>query len=282
MVPGRIARRFAGLAAEGRAGFIPYVTAGYPTLSDTRDLLAGLAELGADVIELGIPFSDPMADGPTIQRSSRGALEGGTTVDDVFDVLAELRRESHVPVVIFSYLNPVYARGIETFAREAVDAGADGILPTDLPLGADPALEAQLLESPLDFVRLIAPTTSADRVREIAFASQGFVYYIARAGVTGARAELRGELAAEAGAVRTVSPVPVAAGFGVSTPEHARAVGSACDAVVVGSALVDRLDERGVAGALALAGEVRAALDGVGRIPRSREVRGSRIGDRVR
>ncbi len=268
MVPGRIARRFAGLVAEGRAGFVPYVTAGYPTLGHTRDLLAGLAELGADVIELGIPFSDPMADGPTIQRSSQGALEGGTTVDDVLDVLAALRRASEVPVVVFSYLNPVYARGVDTFVREAADAGADGILPTDLPLGADPALEAQLLESPLDFVRLIAPTTSADRVREIARASQGFVYYIARTGVTGARAELRGELAAEAGAVRAVSPVPVAVGFGVATPEHARAVAAACDAVVVGSALVDRLEEGGVAGALALAGELRAALDEVYRTAR--------------
>lgn len=260
MAPGRIARRFAGLAVEGRAGFIPYVTAGYPTLSDTRDLLAGLAELGADVIELGIPFSDPMADGPTIQRSSRGALEGGTTVDDVFDVLAELRRASEVPVVIFSYVNPVYARGVETFVREAADAGADGVLPTDLPLGADPVLEAQLLESPLDLVRLVAPTTRPERVRRIARASQGFVYYIARPGVTGARAELRGELAGEVGAVRAVSPVPVAVGFGVSTAEHARTVGAVADAAVVGSALVNRLDRGGVPGALALARELRAAL----------------------
>ncbi len=268
MPEGRIAGRFVGLEAEGRAGFIPFVTAGYPTLDHTRDLLAGLAELGADVIELGIPFSDPMADGPTIQRSSQGALEGGTKVDDVFAALAELRRTSEVPVVLFSYLNPVYARGVGTFVSEAAEAGADGILPTDLPLGADPALEARLMESPLDFVRLIAPTTSADRVREIARASQGFVYYIARTGVTGARAELRSELAAEAGAVCAVSPVPVAVGFGVSTPGHARAVAAACDAVVVGSALVDRLDAGGVAGALALAGELRAALDEVGRSAR--------------
>ena len=273
MAPGRIGARFARLAAEGRAGFIPYVTAGYPTLGHTRELVAGLAELGADVIELGIPFSDPMADGPTIQRSSQGALDNGTTVDDVFDVLAELRRASEVPVVVFSYLNPVYARGVETFVREAAAAGADGILPTDLPLGADPVLEGRLLESPLDFVRLIAPTTYPERMRAIARASQGFVYYIARTGVTGARAELRSELASEAGAVRAVSPLPVAVGFGVSTAEHARAVVAACDAAVVGSALVDRLDEGGVAGALALARELRGALD---------EVRGSRIGDRVR
>lgn len=259
----RIGARFAELVAAGRPGFIPYVTAGYPTLDHTRDLVAGLAEVGSDVIELGIPFSDPMADGPTIQRSSQGALDNGTTVDDVFGVLAELRRASEVPVVVFSYLNPLYARGVETFVSEAVDAGADGILPTDLPLGADPALEARLLASPLDFVRLIAPTTSPDRVREIARSSQGFVYYIARTGVTGARAELRGELAREAGAVRAVSPVPVAVGFGVSTAEHARAVGAAADAAVVGSALVNRLDEAGVEGTVALAAQLRDALNNV-------------------
>ena len=261
---GRIGARFAQLAAQGRAGFIPYVTVGYPTLGHTRELVAGLAEAGADVIELGIPFSDPMADGPTIQRSSQGALDSGTTVADVFDVLAELRRASEVPVVVFSYLNPVYARGVGTFIREAVDAGADGVLPTDLPLGADPGLEARLLESPLDLVRLVAPTTYPTRVREIACSSQGFVYYIARTGVTGARHELRSELAEEVGAVRSVSPCPVAVGFGVSTTEHARAVGAAADAAVVGSALVDRLDEGGVAGALALARELREALDEVG------------------
>ena len=256
----RIGMRFAELAAAGRPGFIPYVTAGYPTLDHTRDLLAGLAEVGSDVIELGIPFSDPMADGPTIQRSSQGALDSGTTVDDVFGVLAELRRASEVPVVVFSYLNPLYARGVDTFVSEAVDAGTDGILPTDLPLGADPALEARLLESPLDFVRLIAPTTPPDRVREIARSSQGFVYYVARTGVTGARAALRRELAREAGEVWAVSPVPVAVGFGLSTAEHARAAGAAADAVVVGSALVDRLDEDGVDGALALAARLRDAL----------------------
>ena len=260
MSRGRIGARFAALAAEGRPGFIPYVTAGYPTLAHTRDLLAGLAELGADAIELGIPFSDPVADGPTIQRCSRGALDNGTTVDDIFAALAELRRASEVPVVIFSYLNPVNSRGVEAFVTEAVDAGADGILPTDLPFGEDPALEAQLSESALDFVRLVAPTTRPDRVRDIVGASQGFVYYVSRTGVTGARPKLRDELVRETAAVRAVSPVPVAVGFGVSTAGQARAAGSEADAVVVGSALVDRLDEEGVPGALALALELRRAL----------------------
>ena len=258
---GRIKKRFAELAASGRTGFIPYVTAGYPTLAHTRDLLAGLAELGSDVIELGIPFSDPMADGPTIQRSSQGALDQGTSVDDVFGLLAGLRRLSEVPVVIFSYLNPVVARGVDSFLDNAAEAGADGLLATDLPLAADRELESRLEASPLDLVRLIAPTTTVARSKAIARASQGFVYYVARTGVTGARRELRQDLAGEVGAVRAVSPCPVAVGFGVSSPGHVRRLRSVADAVVVGSALVDRLDSGGVSGAVALARDLRRALD---------------------
>lgn len=259
--PSPIAARFAELAEQNRPGFVPYLTAGYPSLGHTLDLLIGLAEAGADVIELGIPFSDPMADGPTIQRSCQEALDADVTMDDVLDVLARLRNASLVPVVLFSYLNPILARGIDVFLDEAVDVGADGLLATDLPLGADPELEARVTESPLDLVRLVAPTTTPSRTREIVRASQGFAYYIARTGVTGARTELRDALAAEVGAVRSVSPVPVAVGFGVSTPDHARAVGAVADAVVVGSALVDRLREDGPTGALALAGKLRRALD---------------------
>lgn len=257
----RITARFAELAEQDRPGFVPYLTAGYPSLDHTLDLLIGLAEAGADVIELGVPFSDPMADGPTIQRSCQEALDAGAAVDDVLDVLARLRRASQVPVVLFSYLNPILARGIDAFLSEAADAGADGLLATDLPLGADPELEARVTESPLDLVRLVAPTTTPDRTREIVRASQGFAYYISRTGVTGARTELRDALAAEVAAVRSVSPVPVAVGFGVATPDQARAVGAVADAVVVGSALVDRLREGGLADALALAGELRRELD---------------------
>ncbi len=260
----RIELRFRQLAREGRTGFIPYITAGYPSKAHTRQLLGGLAEAGADVIELGVPFSDPMADGPTIQRSSQGALAAGTTMDDVLDLLAGLRVWSEVPVVLFSYLNPIHARGVARFIEDAEFAGADGILPTDLPLGADPDLERRFTESQLDLVRLIAPTTKPDRVREIAAKSEGFVYYIARTGVTGARSRLRRELAAEVNAVRSASPRPVAVGFGVSSPEQARTVGRVADAVVVGSALVDRLDSEGVEGALRFAREIRAGLDGVG------------------
>ncbi len=263
-LPNRVEKRFARLARERRTGFIPYITAGYPSKAHTRQLLQGLADAGADLIELGVPFSDPMADGPTIQRSSQVALSAGTTIDDFFELIADLRNHSEVPIVIFSYLNPIHSRGIESFIQEAVQAGADGILPTDLPLGADPALEERLCESQLDLVRLIAPTTQPERMHRIAATSQGFVYYIARTGVTGARNRLRHELAAEVDAVRALSPLPVAVGFGVSSPEQARALGRVADAVVVGSALVDLLDETGVEdvdGALVFAQSVRRALD---------------------
>lgn len=258
---GAIGRRFKRLAVEERPGFVPYVTAGFPSFAHTDELLAGLDEAGADVIELGVPFSDPVADGPTIQRSCKRALEAGATLEGVLETLAAFRSRSHVPVVVFSYLNPLRRRGIATFLREAAAAGADGLLVTDLPLGADPALEAQLARSPLDLVRLAAPTTPRDRLAEIAKASQGFLYYVARAGVTGARTGLRGELAAEVAAVRSLSPRPVAVGFGISSPAQARTVGAVADAAVVGSALVDRVEEGGVEGAVKLARALRCALD---------------------
>lgn len=257
---GAIATRFETLARQNRPGFIPYATAGFPSFAHTAELMAGLAGAGADVIELGVPFSDPVADGPTIQRSCQRALEAGATLGGVLETLAAFRRRSSVPVVVFSYLNPLRARGVATFLREAADAGADGLVVPDLPAGADPALEARLAESPLDLVRLAAPTTPRDRLARIARASQGFLYYVARAGVTGVRRQLRTALSAEVAAVRALSPCPVAVGFGISSPAQARAVGSVADAAVVGSALMDRLEERGVEGALDLARTLRAAL----------------------
>lgn len=259
--PGAIGRRFSALAEQGRAGFVPYVTAGFPSLAHTDELLAGLAGAGADVIELGAPFSDPVADGPTIQRACRHALDAGTTLDGVLEALARFRRASAVPVVLFSYLNPLRSRGIGTFLREADGAGADGLLVADLPVGADLDLEARIAESPLDSVRLAAPTTPRGRLREVARATQGFLYYVARTGVTGARAELPRRLAAEIRAARSLSDRPVAAGFGIASPAHARAVAAEADAVVVGSALVDRLEAGGVAAAVELARRLRGALD---------------------
>lgn len=256
-----IGQRFELLAEQNRPGFVPYITAGYPSLAATGELMSGLAELDADVIELGVPFSDPMADGPTIQWSSQQALDAGTSTEDVFQVLSDFRRRFATPVVLFSYLNPVYAKGVEAFTAAAVQAGADGLLATDLPLGADPDLEAAIEDGPLDLIRLIAPTTTRERIPDIAGRSQGFVYYISRTGVTGTGASLSETLAEDVGRIRSVSPRPVAVGFGISTPEQAAIVGRCADGAVVGSALVNALREGGVEAAHGLASRLRKALD---------------------
>ncbi|HEX2204350.1 MAG TPA: tryptophan synthase subunit alpha, partial [Longimicrobium sp.] len=212
---------FAAARAAGRAALVPYVTAGHPTPADTPAVLAMLAEEGADVIELGVPFSDPLADGPTIQKSSFEAIAQGADLPWVLRVLADFRREFDTPVVLFTYLNPILRYGVDRFLADAAAAGAQGVLVTDLPVGADPALEGLFHASPLDLVRLVAPTTKPARVREIARAARGFLYYVSRTGVTGARQELKTGLEAEVAAVRAETDVPVAVGFGVSTPEQA-------------------------------------------------------------
>ncbi|NNM34843.1 MAG: tryptophan synthase subunit alpha, partial [Gemmatimonadetes bacterium] len=219
-----------------------------------------LAEAGADVVELGIPFSDPMADGPTIQRTSQVALDGGTSIDDVFRVLQSFRTDHETAAVLFTYLNAPWARGVQTFVEEAASAGADGLLLTDLPLGSDADLEARLESGPLDLVRLVAPTTPPDRAARIAARSQGFVYYVSRTGVTGASSELPPALVEEVGALKGAASVPIAVGFGVSTPQQGRTLASVADGVVVGSALMDALGKGGVEAAVRLAMELMEAL----------------------
>jgi tryptophan synthase alpha chain len=258
-----LAAHFAAWRAAGRRALIPYVTAGYPAPDATGPLLDALAAAGADVIELGVPFSDPVADGPTIQRSSWAALQHGVSLRWTLDALRAFRTRSSVPIVLFSYLNPVYGYGVDRFIADAVDAGAAGVLLTDLPVGADPGLERAFQESALAFVRLVAPTTPRDRLATIAASAQGFLYYVGRMGVTGARASLRPETLAEVAALRATADVPVAVGFGVSTPEQAAIVAGVADGVIVGSALIDALDEGGVAGAARLLSEMRDAIDAV-------------------
>jgi tryptophan synthase alpha chain len=253
-----IARRFDRLRTENRRALVCYVTAGHPDFDASVALLQGLEAVGVDVIEVGVPFSDPMADGPVIQASSQRALEGGMTFDRTLELIARARLNT--PVVLFSYLNPVLAAGPDVLQR-AADAGAHGILITDLPLGADPGLEGWLGEGPLDFVRLVAPTTPVDRMRSIAQHGGGFVYLISRLGVTGARHDLPPELPATVAQVRAVSPLPVCVGFGISTSEQAAAVGRVADGVVVGSALVAAAD-RSVDEAVRFARLLRAGLDG--------------------
>jgi tryptophan synthase alpha chain len=256
-----IARRFTGWRGVGRRALIPYITAGYPEPTHTVETLHALADVGADLLELGIPFSDPVADGPTIQRSSQCALEHGVTAADTLRMLETFRHRSATPVVLFSYLNPLLGYGVERFIGDAVAAGAEGVLLTDLPAGGDPELEQLFEESPLSFIRLIAPTTPSQRVAEIAARAQGFLYYVGRLGVTGARTTMRQETLREVAALREKVALPVAVGFGVSTPEHARELAAVADGVVVGSALIDALDRGGVTAATELLGSMRAALD---------------------
>lgn len=258
----RLARRIAEARAAGRRLLVPYLTAGYPSRDDTPPLMAALARAGADIIEIGVPFSDPLADGPTIQGSSQSALEAGGSLRATLDALRMFREEDDdTPVVVFTYLNPIFRHGVDAFIDDAVGAGADGVLLTDLPMGADPELETRLEMSPLALVRLIAPTTPPERARRIAERAQGFLYYISRTGVTGARAELRSELSGEVSALRAAASVPVVVGFGISSPDQAREVGEAADGVVVGSALIDAIREGGVEGAEAFVGGLREGLD---------------------
>lgn len=248
---------------RGRAALVPYVTAGFPGPDDTVAVLEALAEAGADVLELGIPFSDPLADGPTIQRSSFQALEHGMTVRKALEALRRFREGHETPVVLFSYLNPVLRYGVDAFLEDAADAGAQGLLLTDLPTGADPEMEARVTASRLDLIRLVAPTTPPHRVAEVAAGGGGFLYYISRTGVTGARAELSATLEKEVRAVRDAVDVPVAVGFGISTPEQAALVAGLADGVVVGSALVQALDEGGVEAGGRFVASLRAGMDRV-------------------
>jgi tryptophan synthase alpha chain len=252
-----IALRFARLKQEGRRAFVPYVTAGHPDPARSVALLQGLEAAGADVVEVGVPFSDPLADGAVIQASSQIALDQGVRFDQVLDIIASARLS--IPVVLFSYLNPLI-RGGDDALRRAADAGAHGVLVTDLPLGADAQREAWLADGPLDYIRLVAPTTPAARMAEIARTGSGFVYLISRLGVTGERAELPPELPATAARLRAATSLPLCIGFGISRPEQARTVARLADGVVVGSAIV-RAAGRSVDEALALAASLRAAID---------------------
>ncbi len=264
---GRIAAAFAEARAEGRAALVIYTTAGHPQVDRGLEALIALADAGTDVLELGVPFSDPLADGPVIQKSSFDAIEGGVDLVWTLDLLRRFRRTHQTPVVLFSYLNPILDFGVDRFLAEAAEAGADGVLLTDLPLGSDAALEARFEESPLDLIRLIAPTTNPERARQIADASQGFAYYISRTGVTGATAELSGTLLEELAALRSSTSTPIAVGFGISRPEQAMAVGNAADGVIVGSALVDALAREGIEGGARLVAGLRDALSSGAKTP---------------
>jgi tryptophan synthase alpha chain len=244
------------LAARGQAALIPYITAGFPDRAATRAMLDGAGAAGASLVELGVPWSDPVADGPVIQASSHAALAAGMTLPGVLELLAGAAPA--VPVVIMSYLNPILRYGPARFAADARAAGAAALLVTDLPAGADPAVESQLGVLPL--VRLVAPTTTPARLAAIAAAARGFLYLVARTGVTGA-GEAAANMEAQIAAIRAVSDLPVAVGFGIGSAADAARVARVADGVVVGSAVVRRLEQGGAAAALAFVRELREGLD---------------------
>jgi tryptophan synthase alpha chain len=254
----RLEAAWTELRRQGRTALIPYLTAGHPDRAASLAVLRH-ADEHADILEVGIAFSDPLADGPTIQRSTFDALQGGITLPRTLELIAEARLTK--PVVVFSYLNPVIRYGVERFLRDAAELGIAGLLLTDLPAGSDPAVERAVHDSPLDLIRLIAPTTTGARLAEVVQGAEGFLYLVARLGVTGASAELATGLEAYIARVRAASPLPLAVGFGISSPDQARAVAHLADGVVVGSALVERLGREGPAAAGRMLAELRAALD---------------------
>jgi len=239
----RIAESFARLRQDGKKGFIPFITAGDPDLDTTRDLILELDRAGATVIELGVPFSDPMADGPVIQRASERALRHGFGLAEVLQVAAGARKQTEVPIILFSYFNPLLQFGIEKLVDEAAAAGIDGILVTDLTPEEAGEFAGTLRAQELDLIFLVAPTSTDERLKMVAERASGFIYAVSRPGVTGARAEMSAEAEALVKRVRQFSDLPVAVGFGISKPEHVADVWRYADAAVVGSAIVAEIEQ---------------------------------------
>jgi tryptophan synthase alpha chain len=240
-MPNRIDDCFARLRSQNRKAFIPYICAGDPSLAKTVDLSLGLQKAGADVLELGIPFSDPLADGIVNQLAAQRALAAGTTVQGVLDCVRDIRRESEIPIVLYTYMNPIFQFGLEKFHAEAEATGVDGLLILDLPEEED--LDAG--STNLIHIRLIAPTTPVERMGRIVKSARGFLYYVSREGVTGARDKISSSLVEKVRQLRELSKLPVAVGFGISNAEQAREVAQHAEAVVVGSAIVKEIAKHG-------------------------------------
>jgi tryptophan synthase alpha chain len=256
----RIPSRFAELAKKGELGIIAYITAGDPSLESSEEIVVAAAEAGADVIELGVPFSDPVADGPVIQRASDRALRSGTTLAGVLGLVGRLRQSTQVPLVLFSYFNPILQMGLERFADAATRAGADGVLVTDLTPEEAVEYRSVLQAHNLDTIFLAAPTSTDARLTQISAATTGFLYLVSRTGVTGTRDALPTELPALVRRARKFTHLPIAVGFGISLPTHVTVLGGIADAAVVGSALMAVVEKASSAdkGAAAVADLVRA------------------------
>jgi tryptophan synthase alpha chain len=263
---GRIEARFAALKKEGKKAFVAYLTAGDPDMKTTADLILALEATGVDIIEIGVPFSDPTADGPAIQAASQRALKRGTTLQKILAMIASVRRKSGIPIVLFGYFNPILSYGTEKFAADAKSAGVDGLLVVDLP--PEEAGELRLYTDPagLAFITLIAPTTDPGRIGKILRGAAGFVYFISVTGVTGAAAPRTQDIRRDVGRIKQMTTLPIAVGFGISTPEQAAAIVPLADGIVVGSALVRLIAEKRRSDAVvravaALAAKIRRAID---------------------
>jgi tryptophan synthase alpha chain len=238
----RLAKTFEQLAGANQKALVPFITAGDPDYGTSLEILKGLPKAGASIIELGMPFSDPMADGPAIQRSSQRALRGGQTLRKTLEMVRAFREtDSETPIVLMGYYNPIYVFPTEGFLAEAAGAGVDGLIVVDVPPEADDELCLPALASGLNFIRLTAPTTDDHRLPSVLANASGFVYYVSITGITGTRAPDLGAVAKNVGRIKAQTPLPVVVGFGVRTPDQAKAIASAADGVVVGSALVDAI-----------------------------------------
>ena len=235
----RIETKFAALRAEGKKAFVSYIMAGDPDLDTSLRLMKGLPAAGVDVIELGMPFTDPMADGPTIQLAGQRALDGGQTLQKTLDMVADFRKGDDVtPIVMMGYYNPIYSRGVDRFLADAKAAGVDGLIVVDLPPEEDAELCIPAQKAGLNFIRLATPTTDAKRLPKVLQNTSGFVYYVSITGITGAAAAEAGDVAPEVARIKASTDLPVIVGFGITTPDAARAIASVADGCVVGSAIV--------------------------------------------
>ncbi len=262
----RIAERFKVLKAAGRCALIPYITAGDPSPAITLELMSALVEVGADVIELGVPFSDPMADGPAIQRAGDRALAQKVGLRDVIGIVkAFRRRDAKTPVVLMGYANPVEAMGVEAFIKAAAAAGVDGSIVVDYPPEECEAFAALAKASGVDPIFLVSPTTTDQRMREVARVGSGYLYYVSLRGVTGAANIDTADVARRVARIRSFSELPIGVGFGIRDPESARRVAGAADAVVIGSRIIEEIEAAGPAHAVervkALVGSIRSAMD---------------------
>lgn len=241
----RIDERFARLRREGRKGFVVYIGAGDPNLEATRQLALGFDRLGVDVLELGVPFSDPLADGLVNQLAAQRGLEAGATPPKVLQTIAAIRREAQVPIVLYIYYNLVHRHGLEGFVRDCAQAGVDGLLVLDLPPEESANYEKVMTQAGLSVIYLVAPTTPESRVALIVKRATGFIYYVSREGVTGMQEKVAANISEMTAKIRAHTPLPIAVGFGISNPDQARLVAPNADAVVVGSAIVNQIAKHG-------------------------------------